>query len=267
MNRRNVTKKTYKKYLVYLVILSIVFSFIINVNGYARPEIEDINFGSFKDYNALILGEHTANSADVEGRLAIRGNSDTSAGNNFTYAGAFSGAFNLIGETLVDISIPSILLGGKMLYNGPPVVEGGNVIISENVEDIIFNNEEKIIIEKTIILAEIDRLEKEARSIMGSLEKYYQFSDEEVEVYYKDDYSGLSFVKPSTNQNVIVSKNINNNEFTIKDVFLPEIEDNEQIIVYSNAEHIEFSKGSLFYGSAQIDTGAPNNEIMHFLSP
>ena len=154
----------------YVVLVSIIVLLFANITTYGNTIVN--NFGSFKDYNAVILGNHKATGADVEGRLAIRGDSDT-RGKNFSYGAAYSGASNLMGEHLVDTSIPTVMLAGKMLYDGTPIIEKGNLVLTEDADEKnTINFAEgfgKVIVEKETIIQEINRLEQESKVVMNSI--------------------------------------------------------------------------------------------------
>lgn len=129
LNLRLTTRFVIRQFIAISLMISLLWGSV-----YAQSSVAAIP-GSFKDFNGLITGHHSADGADVEGRLAVFGDSDTTLlryGNtsNFSYAAAFSGASNIIGHTLTDGTLPSVVVAGKLVYPSRPVIEGGNLIVT-----------------------------------------------------------------------------------------------------------------------------------------
>ncbi|WP_073591017.1 collagen-binding domain-containing protein [Anaerocolumna xylanovorans] len=268
-----------RKSRIIILILAVLFSLLNDAAHSTSVQAGSvINYGGFADYNAVILGNHSATSADVEGRIAVRGNSETGIDNGFSYAASYSGyATVLMGNILnktdsASLAIPSVLVGGKVILNPAKItiIEGGDLVTWNNpghsdLSKISLSGEIKLE-DQSEVLSNIDRLAGEAQSIMDGFQKYYLLNNGETTVYYNDAYSNMDFYKSGLDNHVIVSKNTGKSTFAVRDVSLPVIASDETIVIYSDAKAVNFSTGALIYNGSVVNTGAPQDSTMKHLS-
>jgi len=100
---------------------SICFGLFIFVANFSSAD-EVINLGPASEYNAVIFGDFTATSSDVEGRLAAQGDVNI---NHYS-----------VGDKLDPLSIHDVLISGSDIIFPSGRVYYGNILAAGSVAGI-----------------------------------------------------------------------------------------------------------------------------------
>ncbi|MHC8464277.1 collagen-binding domain-containing protein [Weissella tructae] len=213
------------------------------------------------NYNAIILGNHTVHTADIEGAAAVKG--DVIVKGGFTFGAAASGFDNVVvGDPKLPTFTPSLVLGGNMNIQttSMPVMEGNGFVTRESVDlknrvsdrdntALTFNNDE---MDNFFATLESQMYQRQAAfSKMGADVKAKPGFELEVSKEDKD----------------VVVVNISGDDVQLKDIWLPEkvagraLTDYNRIIVKTTAKNVTFGPGgSIVYNNGVVNTGAPNKD-------
>ncbi|MGO3838760.1 MAG: collagen-binding domain-containing protein, partial [Vagococcus sp.] len=112
MKRDSIKKGIWLLLMVVVVVQSIVFG----ARFVQASEVEHRISNNLNDYNVFLTGYHSADSADIEGPLAVK--KDSSFGKNletYSYAAMFAENANTVGTPLdFGTQKTSLLIGGKI---------------------------------------------------------------------------------------------------------------------------------------------------------
>ena len=273
MGRKNLKQK------IAFVLATIVGTNILWQNiamSSSKEEIKALqSLGDYKTYNGVVFGKHTASGADVEGKLAVKGDIEApTIGNSFSIAAAFNGNNIAIGNPIIDTTTPTFLLGGEIIDTGTTaegvkrnllLSAGIGVLTSKANKDLLKSADKfEAIIEKSE--AEVyETFDKIQNDINKSIEKFktIESSDEKV------SGSTLKFARAKLNKNILINEEWRNEkhlDFKGRDgqeFILPKLEENDHLIMYSEAETINFEK-VLYYEGKQV--GTYDKALMHKLA-
>ncbi|MCU4988944.1 SpaA isopeptide-forming pilin-related protein [Bacillus cereus] len=227
----------------FIVVLLVCMNFLIHLPNKAEAATTELKgLGDVSYYNAVIFGDHSATSADIEGAMAIQKNMNASS---YTVLAAATGAHNLAGATWVEEGYPSLLLGGQFTKagTGQVIVQDGTVAMTKDgdPEGAMKSSYDRISYKEQ---AEIDAKFKEFRKDVDSV------IEDAGQLHTDKPKSGMTFGigEDVNNPNIYVSSGQNGKKtFDVKDVFLPNVDNKDFIVIYSDAETVNFASGAILY--------------------
>ncbi|WP_242319852.1 SpaA isopeptide-forming pilin-related protein, partial [Bacillus cereus group sp. BfR-BA-01349] len=241
--RKSFNQKIKKLSSSLIVVLLICMNFLIHLPFKAEAATTELKgLGDVSYYNAIIFGDHSATSADIEGAMAVQKNMNASS---YTVVAAATGANNLAGATWVDEGYPSLLLGGQFTKAG-----AGQVIIQDGIVAMTKDGDPD-----GAMKTSYDRISyKEQAEIDAKFKEFRKDVDGVI-----GDASKLQTDKPKPNMSFGIGEDLNNpniyvssgqtgkKTFDVKDVFLPNVENKDFIVIYSDAEEVSFGGGAILY--------------------
>ncbi|MED3527249.1 SpaA isopeptide-forming pilin-related protein, partial [Bacillus thuringiensis] len=241
--RKSFNQKIKKLSSSLIVVLLICMNFLIHLPLKAEAATTELKgLGDVSYYNAIIFGNHSATSADIEGAMAVQKNMNASS---YTVVAAATGANNLAGATWVDEGYPSLLLGGQFTKAG-----AGQVIIQDGTVAMTKDGDPD-----GAMKTSYDRISyKEQAEIDAKFKEFRKDVDGVI-----GDASKLYTDKPKPNMSFGIGEDVNNpniyvssgqtgkKAFDVKDVFLPNVENKDFIVIYSDAEEVSFGGGAILY--------------------
>ncbi len=241
--RKSFNQKINKLSSSFIVVLLVCMNFLIHLPYKAEAATTELKgLGNVSYYNAIIFGDHSATSADIEGAMAIQKNMNASS---YTVLAAATGANNLAGATWVDEGYPSLLLGGQFTKAGV-----GQVIIQDGTVAMTKDGDPD-----SAMKTSYDRISyKEQAEIDVKFKEFRKDVDGVI-----GDASKLQTDKPKPNMSFGIGEDVNNpniyvssgqtgkKAFDVTDVFLPNVENKDFIVIYSDAEEVSFGSGAILY--------------------
>ncbi|MFE5183270.1 collagen binding domain-containing protein [Bacillus cereus] len=227
----------------FIVVLLVCMNFLIHLPYKAEAATKELKgLGDVSYYNAIIFGDHSATSADIEGAMAVQKNMNASS---YTVLAAATGAHNLAGATWVDEGYPSLLLGGQFTKagTGQVIIQDGTVAMTKggDPEGAMQSSYDRISYKEQ---AEIDAKFKEFRKDVNSV------IEDAGQLHTDKPKPGMTFGigEDVNNPNIYVSSVQNGKKtFDVKDVFLPNVSNKDFIVIYSDAEEVNFGGGAILY--------------------
>ncbi|MFR5266937.1 SpaA isopeptide-forming pilin-related protein, partial [Clostridium sp.] len=233
------------------------------------------SLGDYKTYNGVVFGKHTASGADVEGKLAVKGDIEApTIGNSFSIAAAFNGNNVAVGNPIIDTTTPTFLLGGEIIDTGT-TTEGvkRNLLLSAGI-GVLTSKANKDLLKPADKFEDIiEKSEKEIYDVFNKIQNDINASIEKAKAIESSDEkvngSTLKFARAKANKNILINeewrnekhldfKGIDSWEFRI-----PKLEENDHLIMYSEAETINFDR-VLYYEGKEI--GTYDKALMHKLA-
>ncbi|KFM99306.1 choice-of-anchor A family protein [Bacillus clarus] len=248
--QKSLNQKIKKTVSSLIVVLLVCMNFIIHLPMKAEAATKELKgLGDASYYNAIIFGDHSATSADIEGAMAVQRNMNASS---YTVVAAATGASNLAGATWTDEGYPSLLLGGQFTKAGAGqvIIQDGTVVMTKDgdPEGAMKSSYDHISYkEQAAIDSKFKEFRKDVDGVMG-------------------DASQLHTDKPEPNMSFGIGEDINNpniyvssgltgkKTFDVSDVFLPNVDNKDFIVIYSDAEEVNFAKGAILYDTRNTGT-------------
>ncbi|WOA58357.1 SpaA isopeptide-forming pilin-related protein [Bacillus mycoides] len=241
--RKSFNQKFKKVSSSFIVVLLICMNFLIHLPFKAEAATTELKgLGDVSYYNAIIFGDHSATSADIEGAMAVQKNMNASS---YTVLAAATGANNLAGATWKDEGYPSLLLGGQFTKAG-----AGQVIIQDGTVAMTKEGDPE-----GAMKSSYDRISyKEQAEIDAKFKEFRKDVDGVI-----GDASQLHTDKPKPNMSFGIGEDVNNPNiyvssgltgkkiFDVKDVYLPNVNNKDFIVIYSDAEEVNFGSGAILY--------------------
>ncbi|WP_249709100.1 SpaA isopeptide-forming pilin-related protein, partial [Bacillus cereus] len=241
--RKSFNQKINKLSSSFIVVLLVCMNFLIHLPYKAEAATTELKgLGDVSYYNAIIFGDHSATSADIEGAMAIQKNMNASS---YTVLAAATGANNLAGATWVDEGYPSLLLGGQFTKAGAGqvIIQDGTVAMTKDgdPDGAMKTSYDRISYkEQTEIDAKFKEFRKDVNSVI----------EDAGQLHTDKPTPNMSFGigEDVKNPNIYVSSGQNGKkEFEVKDVFLPNVDNKDFIVIYSDAEEVSFGGGAILY--------------------
>ncbi|WP_142328900.1 MSCRAMM family protein, partial [Bacillus wiedmannii] len=241
--RKSFNQKIKKLSSSFIVMLLVCMNFLIHLPYKAEAGTTELKgLGDVSYYNAIIFGDHSATSADIEGAMAVQKNMNASS---YTVLAAATGAHNLAGATWVDEGYPSLLLGGQFTKagTGQVIIQDGTVAMTKDgdPEGAMKSSYDRISYKEQ---AEIDAKFKEFRKDVDSV------IEDAGQLHTDKPKSGMTFGigEDVNNPNIYVSSGLEGQEpFNVKDVYLPNVNNKDFIVIHSDAEEVNFGGGAILY--------------------
>ncbi|WP_456264244.1 MSCRAMM family protein [Bacillus mycoides] len=206
----------------------------------ATTELKGLGDTSY--YNAIIFGDHSATSADIEGAMAVQKNMNASS---YTVVAAATGANNLAGATWKDEGYPSLLLGGQFTKAGAGqvIIQDGTVAMTKDgdPEGAMKSSYDRISYkEQAEIDAKFKEFRKDVDGVIGNASQLHTDKP-------KPNMS-FGIGEDVNNPNIYVSSGLTGKKtFDVKDVYLPNVNNKDFIVIYSDAEEVNFGSGAILY--------------------
>ncbi|MCP9280805.1 SpaA isopeptide-forming pilin-related protein, partial [Bacillus wiedmannii] len=241
--RKSFNQKIKKLSSSFIVVLLVCMNFLIHLPYKAEAATTELKgLGDVSYYNAIIFGDHSATSADIEGAMAVQKNMNASS---YTVLAAATGAHNLAGATWVEEGYPSLLLGGQFTKagTGQVIIQDGTVAMTKDgdPEGAMKSSYDRISYKEQ---AEIDAKFKEFRKDVDSV------IEDAGQLHTDKPKSGMTFGigEDVNNPNIYVSSGLEGQEpFNVKDVYLPNVSNKDFIVIHSDAEEVNFGGGAILY--------------------
>ncbi|MBJ8109954.1 choice-of-anchor A family protein [Bacillus cereus group sp. N6] len=241
--RKSFNQKIKKLSSSFIVVLLVCMNFLIHLPYKAEAATTELKgLGDVSYYNAIIFGDHSATSADIEGAMAVQKNMNASS---YTVVAAATGANNLAGATWVDEGYPSLLLGGQFTKagTGQVIIQDGTVAMTKDgdPEGAMKSSYDRISYKEQ---AEIDAKFKEFRNDVNSV------IEDAGQLHTDKPKTGMTFGigEDINNPNIYVSSGLEGQEpFNVKDVYLPNVNNKDFIVIYSDAEEVNLGGGAILY--------------------
>ncbi|WP_141501702.1 SpaA isopeptide-forming pilin-related protein, partial [Bacillus wiedmannii] len=241
--RKSFNQKIKKLSSSFIVMLLVCMNFLIHLPDKAEAATTELKgLGDVSYYNAIIFGDHSATSADIEGAMAIQKNMNASS---YTVLAAATGANNLAGATWVEEGYPSLLLGGQFTKagTGQVIIQDGTVAMTKDgdPEGAMKSSYDRISYKEQ---AEIDAKFKEFRKDVDSV------IEDAGQLHTDKPKPGMTFGigEDVNNPNIYVSSGLEGQEpFNVKDVYLPNVSNKDFIVIHSDAEEVNFGGGAILY--------------------
>ncbi|PEJ45459.1 SpaA isopeptide-forming pilin-related protein [Bacillus wiedmannii] len=241
--RKSFNQKIKKLSSSFIVMLLVCMNFLIHLPDKAEAATTELKgLGDVSYYNAIIFGDHSATSADIEGAMAIQKNMNASS---YTVLAAATGANNLAGATWVEEGYPSLLLGGQFTKagTGQVIIQDGTVAMTKDgdPEGAMKSSYDRISYKEQ---AEIDAKFKEFRKDVNSV------IEDAGQLHTDKPKPGMTFGigEDVNNPNIYVSSGLEGQEpFNVKDVYLPNVSNKDFIVIHSDAEEVNFGGGAILY--------------------
>ncbi|MBC1565083.1 collagen-binding domain-containing protein, partial [Listeria booriae] len=240
-------KRFSKKIGIYILLIFFIFMLPLKAIASSMP-ITNIS-NSIYDYNGIVLGNHIVHTADTEGSIAVK--HDIVNKGSFTYGGAASGAYNIVGQPYLNKNTPGLLLGGNIQGNKQRIVVEGNGFYHNAAADTdaevqIKDGESKILND-----AELERLFQSFDvQINNNMQKYSSLVD-------CSPTRELVFQTSKKNAEVLVV-NLSAETSKIQEIDLPDLSNYSQVIIKADASKISFANGAILYNGKIVDTSSPN---------
>ncbi|RAS95752.1 collagen-binding protein, partial [Bacillus cereus] len=241
--RKSFNQKIKKLSSSFIVVLLVCMNFLIHLPYKAEAATTELKgLGDVSYYNAIIFGDHSATSADIEGAMAVQKNMNASS---YTVLAAATGANNLAGATWVEEGYPSLLLGGQFTKagTGQVIIQDGTVAMTKDgdPEGAMKSSYDRISYKEQ---AEIDAKFKEFRKDINSV------IEDAGQLHTDKPKPGMTFGigEDVKNPNIYVSSGQNGKKtFDVTDVFLPNVSNKDFIVIHSDAEEVNFGGGAILY--------------------
>ncbi|MDP7992262.1 SpaA isopeptide-forming pilin-related protein [Bacillus sp. MHSD_36] len=241
--RKSFNQKIKKLSSSFIVVLLVCMNFLIHLPYKAEAATTELKgLGDVSYYNAIIFGDHSATSADIEGAMAVQKNMNASS---YTVVAAATGANNLAGATWVDEGYPSLLLGGQFTKAGAGqvIIQDGTVAMTKDgdPDGAMKTSYDRISYKEQ---AEIDAKFKEFRKDINSV------IEDAGQLHTDKPKPGMTFGigEDVKNPNIYVSSGLEGQEpFNVKDVYLPNVNNKDFIVIHSDAEEVNFGGGAILY--------------------
>ncbi|PHB89980.1 hypothetical protein COE98_17605, partial [Bacillus wiedmannii] len=241
--RKSFNQKIKKLSSSFIVVLLVCMNFLIHLPYKAEAATTELKgLGDVSYYNAIIFGDHSATSADIEGAMAVQKNMNASS---YTVLAAATGANNLAGATWVEEGYPSLLLGGQFTKagTGQVIIQDGTVAMTKDgdPEGAMKSSYDRISYKGQ---AEIDAKFKEFRKDVNSV------IEDAGQLHTDKPKPGMTFGigEDVNNPNIYVSSGQNGKKtFNVSDVYLPNVSNKDFIVIHSDAEEVSFGGGAILY--------------------
>ena len=231
------------------------------------------SLGTLEHYNAIVFGDHRAHTADVEGALAVGGNltAPATSGKGYSIAAAGIKPNNCIGSDYTENGMPSFLLGGELskVGEGLLTIEADTVVHKEGADkqNLVEGNAHRkaVIKSETEIKEKFKEFKDKVDFLSTNLKTLEKGEELKVDSTYLGDYLGVA--KEKNIEGMLLSK-IEGEKAEFGEIGLhEEVLNSKYWIIYSDAKEVSFKSGGMLYKNAMIDTGMPDNPLLHKVAP
>lgn len=213
-------------------------------------EYEATNYSqNVRNYNGVIFGNHYINGGDNEGSTAVGGNVVIQGAFDYGAAEIGHGPGTIIGSAPLHRDTPGLLLGGIVTDTGSGIGIYNGVVQEENADP---NN--------SLLIKRGDRVFVPQAELDGVFTDFRTYIDDHMAnlqpFITSNPTANLQLVDSALNDNVLIA-NITGASYNVGSPQLPNFDDYEKVIIYSDATTVNFSNGAIIYDGQIINTSAP----------
>ncbi len=225
---------------------------------------------NYRDYNSIIFNDHTFYTADIEGSAAVGGNIIAEGG--FSYAASAGGAHVLMGQPSLHPNTPGLVLNGDFNFKSPALVilEGGDFVYTNNYTESvkldIRDDSQKKLWSQEKMDSLFTTFKNDINNEISNLESFVTSQTEDKLHYAQKQWESEFSLYVSERNEKVLFADMSNQNHDLKEIRIPNIDDYDHVVIYSNQSAIRFANGSIVLDGKPIDTGKPQNQELYDLA-
>jgi choice-of-anchor A domain-containing protein/fimbrial isopeptide formation D2 family protein len=225
---------------------------------------------NYRDYNSIIFNDHTFYTADIEGSAAVGGNIIAEGG--FSYAASAGGAHVLMGQPSLHPNTPGLVLNGDFNFKSSALVilAGGDFVYTDNYTESvkldIRDDSQKKLWSQEKMDSLFTTFKNDINNEISNLESFVTSQTEDKLHYAKKQWESEFSLYVSERNEKVLFADMSNQNHDLKEIRIPNIDDYDHVVIYSNQSAIRFANGSIALDGKPIDTGKPQNQELYDLA-
>ncbi|UDM74714.1 collagen-binding domain-containing protein [Vagococcus fluvialis] len=225
---------------------------------------------NYRDYNSIIFNDHTFYTADIEGSAAVGGNIIAEGG--FSYAASAGGAHVLMGQPSLHLNTPGLVLNGDFNFKSPALVilAGGDFVYTNNYTESvkldIRDDSQKKLWSQEKMDSLFTTFKNDINNEISNLESFVTSQTEDKLHYAQKQWESEFSLYVSERNEKVLFADMSNQNHDLKEIRIPNIDDYDHVVIYSNQSAIRFANGSIALDGKPIDTGKPQNQELYDLA-
>lgn len=225
---------------------------------------------NYRDYNSIIFNNHTFYTADIEGSAAVGGNIIAEGG--FSYAASAGGAHVLMGQQSLHPNTPGLVLNGDFNFKSPALVilAGGDFVYTNNYTESvkldIRDDSQKRLWSQEKMDSLFTTFKNDINNEISNLESFVTSQTEDKLHYAQKQWESEFSLYVSERNEKVLFADMSNQNHDLKEIRIPNIDDYDHVVIYSNQSAIRFANGSIALDGKPIDTGKPQNQELYDLA-
>ncbi|NKC67072.1 collagen-binding domain-containing protein [Vagococcus fluvialis] len=225
---------------------------------------------NYRDYNSIIFNDHTFYTADIEGSAAVGGNIIAEGG--FSYAASAGGAHVLMGQPSLHPNTPGLVLNGDFNFKSPALVilAGGDFVYTNNYTESvkldIRDDSQKKLWSQEKMDSLFTTFKNDINNEISNLESFVTSQTEDKLHYAQKQWESEFSLYVSERNEKVLFADMSNQNHDLKEIRIPNIDDYDHVVIYSNQSAIRFANGSIVLDGKPIDTGKPQNQELYDLA-
>ena len=225
---------------------------------------------NYRDYNSIIFNDHTFYTADIEGSVAVGGNIIAEGG--FSYAASAGGAHVLMGQPSLHPNTPGLVLNGDFNFKSPALVilAGGDFVYTDNYTESvkldIRDDSQKKLWSQEKMNSLFTTFKNDINNEISNLESFVTSQTEDKLHYAQKQWESEFSLYVSERNEKVLFADMSNQNHDLKEIRIPNIDDYDHVVIYSNQSAIRFANGSIALDGKPIDTGKPQNQELYDLA-
>ncbi|MBO0428483.1 isopeptide-forming domain-containing fimbrial protein [Vagococcus fluvialis] len=225
---------------------------------------------NYRDYNSIIFNDHTFYTADIEGSAAVGGNIIAEGG--FSYAASAGGAHVLMGQPSLHPNTPGLVLNGDFNFKSQALVilAGGDFVYTDNYTESvkldIRDDSQKKLWSQEKMDSLFTTFKNDINNEISNLESFVTSQTEDKLHYAQKQWESEFSLYVSERNEKVLFADMSNQNHDLKEIRIPNIDDYDHVVIYSNQSAIRFANGSIVLDGNPIDTGKPQNQELYDLA-
>lgn len=252
------------------VVMLLVGTVISPLTVFSSGLTDDGVSQNYRDYNGIIFNDHTFYTADVEGSAAVGGNIIAEGG--FSYAASAGGAHVLMGQPSLHPNTPGLVLKGDFNFKSPALVilAGGDFVYTDNYTESvkldIRDDSQKKLWSQEKMDSLFATFKNDINNEISNLESFVTSQTEDKLHYVQKQWESEFSLYVSEKNEKVLFADMSNQNHDLKEIRIPNIDDYDHVVIYSNQSAIRFANGSIVLDGKPIDTGKPQNQELYDLA-
>ncbi|UDM80575.1 collagen-binding domain-containing protein [Vagococcus fluvialis] len=252
------------------VVMLLVGTVISPLTVFSSGLTDDGVSQNYRDYNGIIFNDHTFYTADVEGSAAVGGNIIAEGG--FSYAASAGGAHVLMGQPSLYPNTPGLVLKGDFNFKSPALVilAGGDFVYTNNYTESvkldIRDDSQKKLWSQEKMDSLFTTFKNDINNEISNLESFVTSQTEDKLHYAQKQWESEFSLYVSERNEKVLFADMSNQNHDLKEIRIPNIDDYDHVVIYSNQSAIRFANGSIALDGKPIDTGKPQNQELYDLA-
>jgi choice-of-anchor A domain-containing protein/fimbrial isopeptide formation D2 family protein len=212
---------------------------------------------NYRDYNSIIFNDHTFYTADIEGSAAVGGNIIAEGG--FSYAASAGGAHVLMGQPSLHPNTPGLVLNGDFNFKSSALVilAGGDFVYTDNYTESvkldIRDDSQKKLWSQEKMDSLFTTFKNDINNEISNLESFVTSQTEDKLHYAKKQWESEFSLYVSERNEKVLFADMSNQNHDLKEIRIPNIDDYDHVVIYSNQSAIRFANGSIALDGKPID--------------